>query len=84
MDNPIIFAEDLPDSTIHDRVSRNQLARLARGIYATETDADPSDVVRRSWRVIRAGPASGGSDGRFESPRVRAPARCDHLGCRQE
>src|SRR3954453_18138572 len=52
MDNPIVFAEDLPDSTIHDRVSRNDLVRLARGIYATEVGAEPSDVVRRSWREI--------------------------------
>lgn len=52
MDNPIIFAEDLPGSTIHDRVARNELVRLARGIYSVETGADPTDVVRRSWREI--------------------------------
>lgn len=52
MNSPIIFAEDLPDSTIHDRVTRNDLVRLARGIYATEIGADPSDVIRRSWREI--------------------------------
>jgi hypothetical protein len=26
--------------------------RLARGIYSTDVDADPGDVVRRSWREI--------------------------------
>jgi hypothetical protein len=52
MDSPIIFAEDLPDSTIHDRVARGQLVRLARGIYSTDVAADPRDVVRRSWREI--------------------------------
>ena len=52
MDSPIVFAEDLPDSTIHDRVARKELVRLARGIYATDNTADPSDVVRRSWRKI--------------------------------
>ncbi len=52
MDNPIIFAEDLPDSTIHDRVGREELVRLARGIYSTEVTADPINVVRRSWREI--------------------------------
>lgn len=52
MDNPIIFADDLPDSTLHDRVSRGELVRLARGVYSTEIDADPGDTVRRSWRDI--------------------------------
>ena len=52
MANRIIFADDVPDSTLHDRVSRDELIRLARGIYSTEVDADPSHVVRRSWREI--------------------------------
>ena len=52
MDNRIIFADDLPDSTLHDRVNRGELVRLARGVYSTEVDADPSDVVRQSWREI--------------------------------
>lgn len=52
MDSTIVFAEDLPDSTIHDRVVRGDLARLARGIYTTDIQSDPSDVVRRSWREI--------------------------------
>lgn len=52
MDNGIIFAEDVPDSTLHDRVGRGELVRLARGVYSTEVNADPSDVVRRSWREI--------------------------------
>ncbi len=52
MDNPIIFAEDLPPSTIHDRVVRGELVRLARGIYSADVAADPTDVVHRSWRAI--------------------------------
>lgn len=52
MDSTIVFAEDLPDSTIHDRVARGELTRLARGIYSPEVDADPGDVVRRTWREI--------------------------------
>ena len=52
MDNRIIFADDVPDSTLHDRVSRGELVRLARGVYSTEVDADPNDVVRQSWREI--------------------------------
>jgi hypothetical protein len=52
MDNRIIFADDVPDSTLHDRVSRGEMVRLARGVYSTEIDADPNDVVRRSWREI--------------------------------
>lgn len=31
MDNRLIFADDLPDSTLHDRVNRGDLVRLARG-----------------------------------------------------
>ncbi|MGH9113751.1 MAG: Fic family protein [Acidimicrobiales bacterium] len=52
MDNRIIFADDMPDSTLHDRVARGELVRLARGVYTTEVDADPGDLVRRSWREI--------------------------------
>ena len=52
MDSTIIFAEDLPDSTIHDRVARGELGRLARGIYTTDVDTDPADVVRQSWQEI--------------------------------
>jgi fido (protein-threonine AMPylation protein) len=54
MDNGIIFADDVPDSTLHDRVNRRELVRLARGIYSPEVDADPTDVVRRLWREIVA------------------------------
>jgi hypothetical protein len=52
MDNGIIFADDGPESTLHDRVKRGEIVRLARGIYATDIDADPRDVVRRAWREI--------------------------------
>ncbi|MFN0027829.1 MAG: Fic family protein [Acidimicrobiales bacterium] len=52
MDSTIVFAEDLPGSTVNDRVARKELTRLARGIYTTDILADPSSVVRRSWREI--------------------------------
>src|SRR3954471_18851063 len=52
MDSTIVFVEDLPDSTIHDRVARGELTRLARGIYTTDVGSDPRDAVRRGWREI--------------------------------
>ncbi len=52
MDSTIVFAEDLPDSTIHDRVARGELARVARGIYTSDTQVAPAEVVRRRWREI--------------------------------
>ena len=52
MDNGIIFTEDVPDSTMHDRFNRGELVRLARGVYSTDVETDPSDVVRRTWREI--------------------------------
>jgi hypothetical protein len=52
MDSPIVYAEELPSSTLHDREARGELVRLARGIYSTEVEADPADTVRRGWREI--------------------------------
>lgn len=52
MENPIVLAEDLPDSTIHDRLRRGDLVRLARGAYTTDVASDPTDVVRRWWQQI--------------------------------
>lgn len=52
MDSRIVFTEDLPSSTLHDGVTRGELVRLARGIYSVDVDADPADVVRRSWREV--------------------------------
>jgi Fic/DOC family len=52
MDSSIIFAGDLPDSTLHDRVSRGDLVRLARGIYTTDLIDDTVSVSRRHWREI--------------------------------
>ncbi len=52
MESRIIFAADVPDSTLHDRVARGELARLARGVYTTDVDAEPSEAVRRWWRKI--------------------------------
>jgi hypothetical protein len=52
MDSQIIFADDLPGSTLHDRVIRGELIRLARGIYTDDVRSEPGDVVRRSWRRI--------------------------------
>lgn len=52
MDNRIIFADDVPDSTLHDRMNRREIVRLARGVYSTDVEADPSEVVRGAWREI--------------------------------
>jgi hypothetical protein len=52
MDKRIIFADEVPTSTLHYRVARGELLRLARGIYTPDINADPSDVVRRTWREI--------------------------------
>lgn len=54
MDGAIVFASDLPDSTLHDRVARGELIRLARGIYTSDLATEPTEVVRRSWREIVA------------------------------
>jgi len=54
MDNRIVFAEELPSATLNGLVARHELVRLARGIYTTDVDAEPADVVRRSWREIVA------------------------------
>jgi hypothetical protein len=52
MDNAVVFSEDVPDSTVHDRVARGELVRIARGIYTSDVVADPTDVVRRRWKEI--------------------------------
>ena len=46
MDSTLVFSDDQPASTIHNRVSRGELARLAPGVYTTETQRKPEDVVR--------------------------------------
>lgn len=52
MDKTIILARDLPRSTISDRLARGELARLARGIYTTDTNSPATDVVGRAWKTI--------------------------------
>ena len=52
MDTPNVFAEDLPASTIHDRVGRGKLLRIAQGIYSSDVAAAPREVVHRSWKEI--------------------------------
>lgn len=42
----IVFSKDQPAATISKQVSRGELVRLARGVYTTEVDRDPADVVR--------------------------------------
>jgi hypothetical protein len=46
MDNPIIFTEDLPDSTVHDRAARGDLMRLAQGIYSQDCGRASCQRVR--------------------------------------
>jgi len=42
----IVFSGDLPSQTVSNRVARGELVRLGRGVYTTETDRDPAEVVR--------------------------------------
>jgi len=42
----IVFSRDQPAATISKRVSRGELVRLARGVYTTEVERDPVEVVR--------------------------------------
>ena len=52
MDNDIIFADDLPKSTISGMVQRGDIIRLGRGVYTSSTTALPHDVVRHNWLAI--------------------------------
>lgn len=42
----LVFADELPRSTIASRVARGELIRLASGIYSTEVGREPDDIVR--------------------------------------
>lgn len=42
----IVFSKGEPASTINKRVNRGERVRLARGVYTTEVERDPADVVR--------------------------------------
>ncbi|NOX30191.1 MAG: cell filamentation protein Fic [Actinobacteria bacterium] len=53
MNSSVLLTGDLPASTLHDRVRRGTLVRLASGIYAGPDD-DLDAVVHRSWREIVA------------------------------
>jgi hypothetical protein len=50
--NDIVFAGDLPASTISGRVGRGELRRLASGIYTTDVSAPHEAVVRRHAYLI--------------------------------
>lgn len=52
MDKPIVFAGDLPPSTIGSMVARGELRRLATGVYNGDPSRAPQDVVRAHWEVI--------------------------------
>ena len=45
MDNTIIFAGDVPASTLSSAVARGDLVRVARGVYATDTTRAPEVVA---------------------------------------
>lgn len=44
----LIFSGDLPPATIADRVRRGVLVRLASGVYTTDVDREPAQVVRNN------------------------------------
>jgi len=50
--NDIVFAEDLPASTISGRVKRGELRKLASGIYTTNLTSPVEAVIRRHAYVI--------------------------------
>lgn len=52
MDNEIVFADDAPRATISDRVRRGTLRRLASGVYTSDLDAKPEDIIRRNIHTI--------------------------------
>lgn len=52
MVSEVIFPGDLPRQTISDRLHRGELRRLARGVYTSELDLSPDELVRRRWPEI--------------------------------
>jgi len=53
VDKSLIFArDDVAASTIADRVRRGDLARVAPGLYSTEVDRTPEDIVREHMFAI--------------------------------
>ena len=55
MDTTIVFAADVPATTISDRVRRAELVRLATGVYTSDVTSDPAAVVAREWHIIAGG-----------------------------
>lgn len=55
MVSSIVFARDQPSATIHRRVARGELRRLAAGVYTDDVDADPTVVAKREWHTIVGG-----------------------------
>jgi hypothetical protein len=52
VDNPIVFASELPAATLSDRVRRGELRRLAAGVYTTDTVSSLTDVTKSHWPAI--------------------------------
>lgn len=52
MDTTIVFAADMPAATITARVHRGELARLAPGVYTTDTTSALVTVAAREWPRI--------------------------------
>jgi len=55
VDTTIVFAADVPATTISDRVRRAELVRLATGVYTSDVTSDPAAVVAREWHIIAGG-----------------------------
>ncbi len=48
----IVFAGDIPRSTIASRVRRGELRQIYRGVYTTDIDTPIERVVRDHWQTI--------------------------------
>ncbi len=48
----LVFNDEIPRSTIAGMIRRGTLAKLAAGVYTTDTSRSPEEVVRRQWLDI--------------------------------
>jgi hypothetical protein len=55
VDTTIVFASDAPAATISVRVRRDELVRLAPGVYTSDVTSDPAAVTAREWPAIAGG-----------------------------
>ena len=54
MSKTLVFADDVPRSTISDRVRRGELRQLHRGVYTTDLTTPAERIIRDEWQQIVA------------------------------